>query len=104
MYGAVAREYGTNFITNAINPDDVGYINQHGLSRKHIFESVKHSLERLQLDYVDVLQCEFCTEVSSSFLLIKICYLLGHRFDNTTPIEETVITMFSFKRPMLKAV
>ena len=53
----------------------MGYVNQHGLSRKvcrfstafphqcsslsfqHIFESIKHSLERLQLDYVDVLQC-----------------------------------------------
>jgi aryl-alcohol dehydrogenase-like predicted oxidoreductase len=28
-----------------------------GLSRKHIFGSIKASLERLQLDYVDVLQC-----------------------------------------------
>ncbi|KAG8707396.1 hypothetical protein FRC08_000515 [Ceratobasidium sp. 394] len=46
------------------------YPNQNGLSRKHIFESVKHSLERLQLDYVDVLQC--------------------HRFDNDTPIAETM--------------
>ncbi|KAJ7905613.1 NADP-dependent oxidoreductase domain-containing protein [Mycena olivaceomarginata] len=36
----------------------------------HIFDSVKHSLERLQLDYIDVLQC--------------------HRFDNDTPIEETM--------------
>ncbi len=50
------------------------YTNQQGLSRKvrlpssildryliplqHIFDAVKHSLERLQLDYIDVLQCE----------------------------------------------
>lgn len=87
-----------------MNPDDVGYVNQHGLSRKHIFESIKHSLERLQLDYVDVLQCEFCTEVSPSFFLMNICYLLGHRFDDATPIEETVITVFSSRRSMLKAV
>jgi aryl-alcohol dehydrogenase-like predicted oxidoreductase len=33
------------------------YVNQRGLSRKHIFDSIKASLERLQLDYVDVLQC-----------------------------------------------
>ncbi|KAG8943116.1 hypothetical protein FRC04_003196 [Tulasnella sp. 424] len=46
------------------------YTNQQGLSRKHIFDSVKHSLERLQLDYIDLLQC--------------------HRFDYNTPIEETM--------------
>jgi aryl-alcohol dehydrogenase-like predicted oxidoreductase len=50
--------------------DSHGFVNQHGLSRKHIFDSVKHSLRRLQLDYVDVLQC--------------------HRFDNSAPIEETM--------------
>jgi aryl-alcohol dehydrogenase-like predicted oxidoreductase len=54
----------------ASNPDVIGYVNQHGLSRKHILESVKHSLDRLQLDYVDVLQC--------------------HRFDSDTPIAETM--------------
>jgi len=52
------------------NADKEGYVNQHGLSRKHIFESIRHSLERLQLDYVDVLQC--------------------HRFDEDTPIAETM--------------
>ncbi|KAI9440513.1 aryl-alcohol dehydrogenase [Lactarius indigo] len=49
--------------------DKIGFVNQYGLSRKHIFDSVKKSLERLQLDYIDVLQC--------------------HRFDPSTPIEET---------------
>lgn len=48
----------------------LGYVNQYGLSRKHIFEGVKRSLERLQLDYIDVLQC--------------------HRFDYNTPIAETM--------------
>ncbi|WVF71722.1 hypothetical protein IAT40_006530 [Kwoniella sp. CBS 6097] len=50
--------------------DQTGYVNQHGLSRKHIFDSVQASLKRLQTDYIDVLQC--------------------HRFDYDTPIEETM--------------
>jgi aryl-alcohol dehydrogenase-like predicted oxidoreductase len=53
-----------------MDPDSHGFVNQCGLSRKHIFDSVKHSLRRLQLDYIDVLQC--------------------HRFDYDTPIEETM--------------
>jgi aryl-alcohol dehydrogenase-like predicted oxidoreductase len=40
------------------------------LSPQHVFASVKESLQRLQLDYIDVLQC--------------------HRFDKDTPIEETM--------------
>ncbi|ORY31008.1 NADP-dependent oxidoreductase domain-containing protein [Naematelia encephala] len=47
-----------------------GWINQKGLSRKRIFASVKGSLERLGLEYIDLLQC--------------------HRFDKETPIEETM--------------
>ncbi|KAF7979652.1 hypothetical protein HWV62_41627 [Athelia sp. TMB] len=47
-----------------------GYVNQRGLGRKHIFDAIKHSLVRLQLEYVDVFQC--------------------HRFDPNTPIEETM--------------
>ncbi|TBU44937.1 Aldo/keto reductase [Dichomitus squalens] len=57
-------------LTKGLKPIDAGIINQHGLSRKHIFDSVKASLKRLRLDYIDVLQC--------------------HRFDYDTPIEETM--------------
>ena len=41
-----------------------------GLSRKHIMASIDGSLRRLELDYVDLYQI--------------------HRFDSTTPIEETI--------------
>ncbi|KAK0194936.1 NADP-dependent oxidoreductase domain-containing protein [Armillaria mellea] len=34
------------------------YADQDCLTRKYIFESVKKSLERLQLDYIDVLHCQ----------------------------------------------
>lgn len=44
--------------------------NQRGLSRKHIMHAIDDSLDRLGLDYVDLYQI--------------------HRFDNDTPIEETL--------------
>ncbi|KII87998.1 hypothetical protein PLICRDRAFT_176739 [Plicaturopsis crispa FD-325 SS-3] len=71
LYMTVANDHGENILTTREKtPEEQGYVNQHGLSRKHIFDSVKHSLERLQLDYIDLLQC--------------------HRFDEETPIEETM--------------
>lgn len=45
--------------------------NDDGLSRKHIMESINGSLKRLGTDYVDLYQ--------------------AHRFDNATPLEETMI-------------
>ncbi|KAG8909637.1 hypothetical protein FRC02_007653, partial [Tulasnella sp. 418] len=71
VYGTVSREQvfsGMGYSEQQIA--ELRYVNQQGLSRKHIFESVKHSLERLQLDYIDVLQC--------------------HRWDYNTPFEETM--------------
>ena len=47
--------------------------NDRGLSRKHIVEGVRAALDRLQLDYVDLVFC--------------------HRPDLETPIEETVRAM-----------
>lgn len=44
--------------------------NEHGLSRKHIMESINGSLRRMNLDYVDLYQ--------------------AHRFDYETPLEETM--------------
>ncbi|KAI0727727.1 Aldo keto reductase [Fomitopsis betulina] len=68
VFFPIASRFDTNVTPQTA--EDNGIINQHGLNRKHIFDSIKKSLERLQLDYVDVLQC--------------------HRFDYTTPIEETM--------------
>ncbi|KAG6591043.1 voltage-gated potassium channel subunit beta [Phytophthora cinnamomi] len=47
--------------------------NAQGISRKHIVEGAKASLQRMQLDYVDVIFC--------------------HRSEPYTPIEETVRAM-----------
>jgi len=44
--------------------------NNRGLSRKHIIESAEASLRRLGTDHVDLLQ--------------------AHRYDNETPLEETL--------------
>ncbi len=41
-----------------------------GLSRKHIFENIEKSLKNMQLEYLDLYFC--------------------HRFDPTTPMEETL--------------
>ncbi len=47
--------------------------NDRGLSRKHIFEQCHLSLRRLAVEYVDLYQC--------------------HRYDRSTPLEETVSAM-----------
>jgi aryl-alcohol dehydrogenase-like predicted oxidoreductase len=47
--------------------------NQRGLSRKHIRDQIDRSLIRLRVDYVDLYQC--------------------HRYDTTTPLEETCAAM-----------
>lgn len=44
--------------------------NERGLSRKHIFENIDRSLKNLGMDYIDIYYC--------------------HRFDPTTPLEETL--------------
>jgi aryl-alcohol dehydrogenase (NADP+) len=51
---------------NPMGPDP----NQRGLSRKHVMHAIDDSLKRLGMDYVDLYQI--------------------HRFDKTTPIEETM--------------
>ncbi len=53
-------------------------INDRGLSRKHIMESVEGSLKRLGTDYLDIYFC--------------------HRYDEETPIEEVVLAMTDLVR------
>lgn len=45
-------------------------VNEWGLSRKHIFENIDRTLSNMKLDYIDMYFC--------------------HRFDTTTPMEETL--------------
>lgn len=45
-------------------------VNGRGLSRKHIFNNCEQSLKNLDTDYIDLYYC--------------------HRFDTTTPLEETL--------------
>src|SRR3954454_7169973 len=64
------RRERLEIFTKVYWPTGPGAHNDHGLSRKHIMESIDGSLRRLQTDYVDLYQ--------------------AHRFDNSTPIEETM--------------
>ena len=48
-------------------------VNDRGLSRKHIMESIDKSLQRIGTDYLDIYFC--------------------HRYDHETPVEETVRAM-----------
>ncbi|MBO2461784.1 aldo/keto reductase family protein [Actinomadura violacea] len=63
------RREGLEIFTKVYWPTGPGP-NDRGLSRKHIMESVNGSLRRLGTDYVDLYQ--------------------AHRFDNETPLEETL--------------
>jgi len=64
------RRESLEIFTKVYFPTGPGKHNDHGLSRKHIMESINGSLERLQTDHVDLYQ--------------------AHRFDNETPLEETM--------------
>lgn len=55
LYGLVRKSLTPRF-SSIEEAEKEGYVNQQGW--KHIFDSVKKSLERLQLDYIDLLQCE----------------------------------------------
>ena len=63
------RRAGLEIFTKVFWPTGPGH-NDHGLSRKHIMESIDGSLSRLGTDYVDLYQ--------------------AHRYDHETPLEETM--------------
>ena len=64
------RREGLEIFTKVYFPMGQPGPNDHGLSRKHILESIDGSLRRLGTDYVDLYQ--------------------AHRFDYDTPLEETM--------------
>jgi aryl-alcohol dehydrogenase-like predicted oxidoreductase len=59
MYRPIARTMPEIYYDPNVGADDNGYVNQYGLGRKHIFNAVQASLERLGLDYIDVLLCKY---------------------------------------------
>jgi aryl-alcohol dehydrogenase-like predicted oxidoreductase len=64
------RRESLEIFTKVYWPTGPGGPNDHGLSRKHIMESINGSLERIGTDYVDLYQ--------------------AHRYDYETPLEETM--------------
>jgi aryl-alcohol dehydrogenase-like predicted oxidoreductase len=71
------RREGLEIFTQVFWPTGPGK-NDRGLGRKHIIESAEASLRRLQTDYVDLYQ--------------------AHRFDRTTPLEETMLAFADLVR------
>lgn len=64
------RRASIEIFTKVYWPTGPGGPNDHGLSRKHIMESIDASLTRLRTEYVDLYQ--------------------AHRYDYETPLEETM--------------
>ena len=72
--GNLLRHFGVKrenvIVATKVNGQMSDDINDKGLSRKHILDSIDRSLQRLQMEYVDLYQI--------------------HRWDYETPIEETL--------------
>ena len=72
--GNLLRHFGVKrenvVVATKVNGQMSSDVNDKGLSRKHILDSIDKSLKRLQMDYVDLYQI--------------------HRWDYETPIEETM--------------
>jgi aryl-alcohol dehydrogenase (NADP+) len=72
--GKLLKHFGVKrehvIVATKVNNQMSKEVNDSGLSRKHIMDSIDKSLKRLQMEYVDLYQI--------------------HRWDDETPIEETM--------------
>lgn len=75
LMGSILREFPrhTLVISSKLFWPMSDEVNDRGLSRKHIMESINRSLQRIGTDYLDLYFC--------------------HRYDEETPVEETARAM-----------
>jgi aryl-alcohol dehydrogenase (NADP+) len=77
LTGKLLKEYGGRrenvIVATKVHGQMSDDVNDRGLSRKHILDSIDKSLQRLGMDYVDLYQI--------------------HRWDYETPIEETLAAL-----------
>ncbi|OBZ75777.1 Versiconal hemiacetal acetate reductase [Grifola frondosa] len=109
LYNPVPSDYGMNLVATGKRPEEVGIINQHGLNRKVGHDTSVVEMRALMctcirhIAYLRLGEGQFeapaaglhrsspmCVPLAAAVSLLAHASAAGHRFDYSTPIEETM--------------